>query len=225
MRSLVLIAPLFFVACFIPPTKYHLEWKDAPCAAVKLPAPWTFAASGEGRVTFAARLDGAGLLLRGQHGATLSREVYRIAPGQALARSTDTDWEARPALDFVRRSLHPEIRDHEAAPPVVEHAGQALRLTGRTFWRARETTRLSAAGRYLAAFSYTNDYGWFRPHDRVHLDVFETASGRRLFSLSGEAPHLPPFSQFDEVGWLGDEYLLMPHTDSGSEMDVCRARL
>lgn len=221
MRSLLLLAPLVLTGCLIAPTKYHLDLKNVPaCISIQLPAPWTFA--GDGPPGFAVRLDGAGFLLRGRQGTTLSREVYRIVPGRPLAQSTETEWTAAKTVEFTRRSLHPEYAQHEAVPPSLEHQGRELRLSGQTFWRASETTRLSANGRYLSAVSYSDSYGWFRPQHRAHVDVFDLRAGRRLLSLSGEAPSLPPFGQFDEIGWLGDEFLLLPHTAAGSEMDACR---
>jgi hypothetical protein len=236
-----MLAILACTGCLVGPTSYRLDFpkaKGVVCAPVRISAGWTFDPGptdpipyAENRQGFAVRWetpDSGSFLLAGsdiRNGQTFySHEHYRInlIPRLTIDGVSDSEWQKAVPAGFIKRPANSaEGSAHGWIPPRLRLGERSFPLSGKIFWNAPEVTRRSQRDIWILGISYTDRQGVTRPKAWAHFDVFSTATGRRVLSAKGEAPQLPPFSQFEAVGWLGDSILLMPHNGVGTHFDAC----
>jgi hypothetical protein len=241
-RLLLALIVISQSACLVGPTSYRLEFPTqdgSRCGSVSLPGSWTFDTNPNdaggpltAQIGFEARRErgSEAFLLAGRfekNGESVySVEKYRIsfASGGPNAIPVEArQWSEAGSSQLVRKSAgNVRSDDHQRIEPKVEFAGKTFPLSGNMFWDAQELTKLSASGRYLLGISYNYSPNALRPRNTAHFDLFSIATGKLLWSASGEGPPLPPFSQFEAVGWIGDDILFMPLNGAATRFDVCQ---
>jgi hypothetical protein len=237
-RSVALLCLL--TSCFVGPKSYRIDFPRDPaarCASFSLPSEWTFprhdAPAAPDRDSFENRFNPArpnSILLAGLRtsGQVIlhSDEIYRIdfLPIPVLHPAAPAEWDAAQRLEPARVTVTASPGGHPAVPPALTYQGHTYPLSGTLFWLTPEVTRLSPSGVRLLAISYSRSKGAFRPRSTVHLDVFDTAARRLVWSARGDAPELPPFAQFDTIAWLRDDLLFLPANAAATQFSACLFR-
>lgn len=241
-RLLLFVIPcLVCSSCMVGPNSYRVDFPKADglnCASVRITSGWTFHPDptealpySENSEGFAVRWespDSSSFLLAGSETRngriSHSQEHYRISlsPTLGIERVSDSTWKKAIPAELVVRPVALSVDSvHGVIPPRFVFGERSFQLSGKVFWNAPEVTRRSQRDIWILGISYTGRQSVTRPKAWVHFDVFSTVTGRRVVSAKGDAPHLPPFSQFAAVGWLGDSILLMPRNVVGTNFDAC----
>lgn len=149
------------------------------------------------------------------HGPYERTNRYRVNlsdPTAPALPAGDADWNAATPLPFIRKSI---LTWWGVTPP--SHAilnGIQFNKTGEFPWlNPLEASELSPDGAWLVLLSTTKTKASFpKPEYLVFFDVFNTASGKKLFTIEGSYYGLgnEPDSTAAKSAWLTERYFIIP---------------
>jgi hypothetical protein len=149
--------------------------------------------------------------ISGPYDATNRYRVNLSDPTAPVLPASNHDWDAATVLPFARKSIFTWWGGYP--PARAAFGGIQYEWSGDRWLLEGDATRLSPDGTWLVLLSATKTKTHFpRPEYTVFFDVFNTADGKKRFTIQGTYNGIgnEPENTAGKAAWLTERYFIIP---------------